>query len=763
MERASGASKKSSKAVSQTPKVVDQMQTKGAASAQKAANGSEKLGREDFIQLLTGLIGNRKDTFVATDGWYALELGGVFDPTCREMATLLDESGLNAVAADGGRRLRVLQDRTFETTNAAQRLYYEPIRKHCQFEFFGLELKGNGSFKLEIFAQSDSVEQLIAVEDVELLEGVVYNTSKLEINTLIPNGSLVIKIHAETHVYLDKIRWHGFIREDLADTGDRIVAIRTFGNRPSVVSTLNAVIAELSQNQPDILRRTLFIVYDATGDGSKIATFRSSNGARIVELKGPNYGGGGNASLLASLIIAAGQEKPGAVAEVIVFDDDAHIDAETFVRHDSFIAGRKPNIISTSVIYSRTRPSVIQEFGGFWGRFFSPANHSLSLTKNDDSRLFFPYLIRSSRDIQDDWTRRYLGVSQEVEFSTFIFISFPMPLLTKIGAPLPFFLRNDDAEICLRAIQCGYKILVNQNLFAWHDTAHNPIGEFYASLHGLILNCLYGGLDEEYFYRSYMERISKLAGVGNLPVLRAYEHALHLYSKGPGWMAPETIFEEYAAARTSIAEASSKKYCTQIPFELYDVLRNDQQIDVRDLVDAFPAPAKKGSKVVFADTKDGTFYSYQSSATEKQITLSLKKLLAYLAKISENSDELAAQWVAVFGNFDHEGFWKKMFAEKGASLEHFHIESGLVPERAASKRVTGARLKTLAGASSNIATTVTTLASESGDALSKAKSYTLPLDFNPQSYLRKNPDVMAAGFDPAQHWMKYGRHEGRQY
>lgn len=757
MERASGASRKSSKAAKQTS-------AQNANPVQPTAGASEKLGREDFVQLLAGLIGDRKETFVAKDGWYALELGGVFDPTCREMATLLDEAGLNTVAPDGGRRLRVLQDKTFETSNAAQRLYYEPIRKHCQFEFFGLALKGSGSFKLEIFAQSDSVEQLIAVEDVELIDGEVYYSSKLEINTLIPNGSLVLKIHAETHVYLDRIRWQGFIREDLADTGDRVVAIRTFGNRPSVVSTLNAVIAELSHNQKSVLDRTLFIVYDATGDGSKVATFRSSNGARIVELKGPNYGGGGNASLLASLIIAASEEKPGAIAEVIIFDDDAHIDAETFVRHDSFIAGRKPNIISTSVIYSRTRPSVIQEFGGFWGRFFSPANHSLSLTKNDDSRLFFPYLIRSSRDVQDEWSRRYLGVSQEVEFSTFIFISFPMPLLKKIGAPLPFFLRNDDAEICLRAIQHGYKVLVNQNLFAWHDAAHNPIGEFYASLHGLILNCLYGGLDEDYFFRSYMERISKLAGVGNLPVLRAYEHALRLYSQGPGWMAPETIFEEYAAARSAIAEASSKKYCAQIPFELYDVLRVDQQLDVRDLVDPFPAPPKKGAKVVFADTKDGNFYSYQSSATEEQVKLSLKKLIGYLARISENSEALVAQWVAVFGKFDHDGFWRKMFAEKGAALEHFHIENVAAQERGPGRRVTGARLKTLAGERSGLQVTSSAkAAADTGDAATSAKSYTLPLDFDPQSYLRKNPDVMAAGFDPVQHWVKYGRHEGRQY
>lgn len=39
----------------------------------------------------------------------------------------------------------------------------------------------------------------------------------------------------------------------------------------------------------------------------------------------------------------------------------------------------------------------------------------------------------------------------------------------------------------------------------------------------------------------------------------------------------------------------------------------------------------------------------------------------------------------------------------------------------------------------------------------------LPPDFDPQIYLRINPDVAAARMDPAVHWMKYGHQEGRRY
>jgi O-methyltransferase len=39
----------------------------------------------------------------------------------------------------------------------------------------------------------------------------------------------------------------------------------------------------------------------------------------------------------------------------------------------------------------------------------------------------------------------------------------------------------------------------------------------------------------------------------------------------------------------------------------------------------------------------------------------------------------------------------------------------------------------------------------------------LPVDFDPEFYLEINPDVAAAGGDPGQHYLQYGRSEGRPY
>src|SRR6185369_11167975 len=43
------------------------------------------------------------------------------------------------------------------------------------------------------------------------------------------------------------------------------------------------------------------------------------------------------------------------------------------------------------------------------------------------------------------------------------------------------------------------------------------------------------------------------------------------------------------------------------------------------------------------------------------------------------------------------------------------------------------------------------------------KEHALPADFDAEFYLEVNTDVAAAGHDPRQHYLQYGRGEGRPY
>jgi GT2 family glycosyltransferase len=686
---------------------------------------------------------NVLDTFDIDENWTACDIGGTFIPSCREMKEIVDLDTLNFFNG----KFEFLSGTCIEFDNIAYLLYYENLRRNTNLQFFSAELYGNGLFELKIIAQTDTESHLVFKEILEL-NGIKnkFVSQFIEVNTLIPNGSLLINLRCLSEDgFIEKTRWKGYVHTNQINSGERIVAIRTFGNRASVASSLKSIANRISQTNPNILKRTLFVIYDATGDKAPNMISNYVHDARIIEMQGPNYGGGGNASALISMILRAGSVSDEKISEVILFDDDAHIDAETVIRHDAFVTARKKDVISTSVVYSRQKPTIIQEFGGYWGCFFNEKNHSITLSNNDDPRLFFPYLVRSTRDVGEKYNARYIAKHQNVEFSTFIFISFPFDSLTKSGPPLPFFLRNDDAEICLRLRESGCKIMVNPNLSAWHDSAHNPISEFYATLHGLIMNAKYGGISRGYFYKLFMQRISCLANVGNLVLLTAYEKSLELYALGPHWMSSESIYQNYNSVRMIIGETMNKD-AVQVPWEVIDVMLTQKRIDIFSIVDSIPTQPKTDN-IVFVDTKEDIYWSFKSSELNDRITVLIEKSLGSLNYIADNFDNLTDSWSNYVSNFDHNNFWNELLNGNSlfvTNVKFFEDKKPVYKEVINLPKVE--KSLNVIGATEN---------EENQDFL--------PRYFNPSRYLELNPDVAAEGIDPAFHWLNYGRYESREY
>jgi GT2 family glycosyltransferase len=710
---------------------------------------------QSIAKEIASALQDSSKTFSINKGWIISDLGGSFEPSCREMEICAEKSP--EILSNENSDVAIFErNETVDFYASHYRLYYDVLKRTTNYQFLSLELSGEGCFSLTISSQTEHEDTVILKEYFEFnLKKDSYTSSLIEINTLAPNASLVISLSCESEVgVISKFRWRGHIHAEQANLGERIIAVRTFGNRASVSSSLNKIIKRISTSYPEILKRTLFLIYDATGD--KINGIASDIGnARIIELQGPNYGGGGNASVLISMLIRAGKITENEISEITLFDDDAHIDAESIIRHDSFITGRKRNFISTSVVYSRQNPTVIQEFGGIWGRNFCPNNHGISINNNDSPRLLLPYLVRATRDIANQYHARYIAKHQEVEFSTFIFISFPYECLVKIGAPLPVFLRNDDAEICLRAIANGNRIVVNPNLYAWHDSAHNPIGEFYATLHGLIINSRYGGLNRLYLYRVFMDRISRLATVGNVALLSSYSNALELYSIGPNWMAPDTIYDTYSKVRSEITNILIND-ADQIPFEVIDVLKRDNQVEIRNLIDITPKSQNKNN-IVFIDTKEDIYYSFKSNSQECKVTFYVESCLRSLNYIAENIDRLMVDWSNYVSEFNHEVFWDYLLSEKNIKLKaNNKIDESLLITGSKEKNKKNIRFKGLPK------TNVENNSNEIVSSDDKNSAY-IPGGFDPNKYLRLNPDVEAAGIDPYQHWFLYGQHENRPF
>ncbi|MDP1614214.1 MAG: hypothetical protein Q8L68_00285 [Methylococcales bacterium] len=703
----------------------------------------------DVSRLIANTLKDVSGTFDINGDWVLCDVGGTFLPSCREMEVVLGTGSVLPAFERFGDTQFTKQDFVINFDGLVHRLYYESLRRNTNIQFFSIELSGQGAFELNILAQTETQQLCIASMIFELdKETERYISDSIEANTLPANGSLVVSLRCLSDSgFISNFRWKGHVRPNLINAGERVIAIRTFGNRASVAASLKAIVNRLSDTHPQILKRTLFVIYDATGDDTGGVISDYVHNVRMIEMSAPNYGGGGNASALVSMILRAGKISDKKISEVILFDDDAHIDAETIVRHDAFVTARKAGVVSTAVIYSRQRPTVIQEFGGIWGKFFSEANHDIAITCKDTPRLYFPYLVRSTRDIGVQHHAKFIGKHQDVEFSTFIFISFPYECLSKAGAPLPVFLRNDDAEICLRMLSNGYKVVVNPNLSAWHDSAHNPIGEFYATLHGLIINSRYGGISRPYFYRVFMERISCLARVGNLVMLVAYAKALELYATGPDWMQPQSIYDVYGQIRIVISKIMAQD-ASQVPFEVVDVLKTDNRLDVRSIVDPTPR-APSTADVVFVDTKEDAYYSFKHTGLDARLTQLLEQCIDQLQIISNNFDTLTTAWSDYVSDFDHDSFWNELLGKSGIWITGVreYDDTFQKPE-----------CKTNQDSVNKQAFFSSAIFS-----VNHTKNDQLPGNFDPENYLRLNPDVASEGFDPEEHWIKYGRHENRQY
>ena len=719
-------------------------------------------GIDEGVRIIAENISDIRATFEEEDEWILSDLGGTFVPTCIELQHAA--AGTPDVARfDTAGGVELAGGENCILGSFVHRLYYETLRRATNFEFFRLRIGGSGIFQIIISAENDSNETPVFFGTINI-DG-EYLSPPIEINTLPANGSLVVQMRclSETGA-IRRIRWQGLVRKWFANTGDRIIAIRTFGNLASVRSSLSAIMERLNETHQDVLKRYLFIIYDATAaNGDQPVLGESANG-RIIELKGGNYGGGGNASALLSLIVRAGVKSAHEVAEVVLLDDDAHIDADSLVRHDGFITARKAGFVSTSVVYSRQNPARIQEFGGIWGRYFSTETYRVDITRNDAERIFIPYLVRANRNVNNSYDIRYIGRHQEIDFSTFIFISFPFALLQKAGVPLPFFLRNDDCEICLRMKEHGAKVVVNPNLSAWHESAHNVIGEFYAVLHSLIINLRFGGLSRTYVLRFFMERLSRLSATRNLPLMTAYVRILELFLAGPEWMDQSTIYDKYGHVRRELADIMAND-AANLPFEVVDTLKNKNKFDIISLVDPLGA-GNTGGPAVFIDPKDESYYFFASATLDSRIELLLRDGTRLLASLSESFESTANEWLKWQKEFDHYAFWNSLLGSQEPSVVKV---SQYVPQAAirVTRRVTsdevrrGQRIKMVDAEDKATGKPVQEEVTPQAEFVQE--DGILPADFDPERYYRFNPDVLAAGMAAEEHWINHGRFENRNY
>jgi GT2 family glycosyltransferase len=730
-------------------------------------------------------------------------------------------------------------------------LFLDALRDHSNLSSVGFRIRGCGRFRVIIKAVSSRGSQVLRETVVEggrtlkSFEGEDRSTAANNIDEWERQGNLAdlqgswfgvkvmkpgyrltasIECLSDVGVLAD-FRWLGRTASKQVNLGQRIYLFRTYGNPDLVAKTLELLHERVSNDHQwkHFVQRSLFIVYDATGKDQADLFSPSASGLRVLYTQGGNYGGGGNASFLAEMVKRAG-EGLNTIDEVIIIDDDAGIDPETILRHDGYVTLRNANTFASSIVFARENPLCIQEWGGYWGQFFNELSDrptQPSIQKNQHK--LYPYLVRHGQNIKDPAHLNNLGQSLDVDFSTFIFISFPFAALEKIGGVLPVFLRNDDVDLSLRLKQHGYKLVINSNLFAYHDSGHSLSGEFFATFHGLIVNSTYFGLSLESVQRYFSRRLASAIATRNVLLLTVYSEVLKAFRQGPQFMEPKEVYGRYKRMMGSLGKLQ-KDVLRPVPDEIVQELRDKDLVDVRTLLDPLaPAPTSQRGDVVFADRSRNGFFALEQDYIEREMTTVIASAFDSLATISREFESLAKSWKAWVTSFNAYDFWNQ--ESEGFSIVNASFRSRQQLQRPSDASVNSSLHGTTADATYNLrrlhhdrvlnqilaskpavsvqppaAAAVHTAAlitagaaktphespsigkrerflrqllgtkkTSKSNALNGQSSLAvlntepLPYGFDPERYLRLNPDVKASGVDPVTHYLRHGRFEQRQY
>jgi GT2 family glycosyltransferase len=485
-------------------------------------------------------------------------------------------------------------------------------------------------------------------------------------------------------------------------------------------------------------------------------------------LVGPNLGGGGNAGHMLKIFKDACNTSTVPPTEVLILDDDLSLSPETLARYFMFCAYRAQEFICSLPVLMKSRPTVLWEDGGFWGRLNFHEGGGFNGKRN-----LFPNLLKHGWNLDGyDQLDKFTPLNK-CEYSTFIFFGFSMNTFLNLGFPAPFFLRGDDIELSLRAQKMGVQIITNSNLAAWHEPAHSYGQEYMAILHGVIINLTYSEHGADFYTRYFEERLFEHASIDDSFGIKLYREILvELINPKSAILTAE--FQSHYLAK--LKDFSSIKV-TKIS-EVDRVFFEQKAIEKNFLLLPFVYPgyqneAKNFRSVVLINHSDRAYREIQPLKPVEK-ALQLREYADLIKRFAESFDAIRAHWQNKLKNSSVEAFWQMVHDSYSDSTHEIFLAHKISISESAVSQLSSSSMQEI-GSVRNLnlhkSLRTETVKSTSAD----VKSYNvenslfdfeddkLPADFDPEMYLHINSDVKDSNFDPELHYIKHGRREGRRY
>lgn len=584
------------------------------------------------------------------------------------------------------------------------------------------------------------------------------------------------------------------------------VLMRTWGRTADLQAQLRRFAEGLRGDafHAEVLARTDFWVLDATAQAAELWRDAEELGLSLEVLQGPNLGGGGNASHLMTLFLDACDQAPeSAPSDVLMLDDDAIVSMESLARHFMHCAYREGEHISTLPVLMRSQPTQVWEDGGFWGRLNFQVQGEFGRRRN-----LFPHLLKHGLSMAGFEHLDQFGPLNRCEYATFIFFGLPLATLRRIGLPAAFFLRGDDIEYSLRAQGLGVAVISNPNLAAWHEPGHSYPQEYMAILHAVLINLQHSDTGAAELACWFEQRFAEHAALGDLDGMRLYLGIVESLLDSDSCLLSSRFAQHYAQRLPALAALP----CSRLP----EAERTRVEADARAhgtlllpfLYPGFHPDAGRYRAVVLHNSSAGSYRELPPCAPLDRLALH-REALSRLDALVRSFEALRAFWCGRLAASGTREFWAQVRDEQAGwtqpllsspyqrpapDVAPLAAQADAAPDVASAlhrlpvhelrRRIedqltdlSRLRRETRHPASRSAALAEARRpawrrwlgrwwpgrAASTGAAKAAATNTPLPSDFDPAQYLALNADVARTGMDARQHYLRFGRQEGRRY
>lgn len=356
--------------------------------------------------------------------------------------------------------------------------FYETFyAKYTELESLYYLLKLEGDFQVSLYREHYEQEnrELIYTENFEKCQ-----ISK-SVKILLPDSwrsDDAGRVYLEISCLSDRgLLAGGFIATDQSKIREVSLGIVTctFKKELYVKNTVNTILKD------DLLQDKKFKIFVV--DNGK--TLKQDDFHQNVTLI-PNRNVGGSGGFSRGLIQALEEDVH---THFLFMDDDIELDSESIYRLFPLYEYSNQEFAIASSMLDLYKKSIVHEAGALYGKFQdSNGNYQIN-----------PFTIASLKhnlNLEKSHSLNNLLFDDQPDYGGFWFFSFSKKILDKIGLLMPFFIKGDDVEYCLR-IKGNLGLVVFPGIAVWHEPFYskNPFWDAYYGIRNhLATHSIHGSL-----------------------------------------------------------------------------------------------------------------------------------------------------------------------------------------------------------------------------------------------------------------------------